>query len=110
MKRKIIGILVCMLLITTIALPNISSKDLNDTQLTSEKFEKKEIAYIEGDYLIDTYWRQGGLYNFYCPDNTSSGGKTILGCWSVAIAQIINYKLPYYSLQSEGTVTMSRVW
>jgi len=104
MFKKLVGIVVCMLMFSTIAIPNISSIKINVEELKSETNIKKESAYIPGDYLLDTVWRQGGLYNFYCPDNTSSGQKTILGCWSVAIAQIIKNKLPYYSLQSEGNV------
>jgi hypothetical protein len=108
MKGKIIGILVCMLMISTVVIPNISSLRINDEKLNYEPMENKEFTYLPDDYLINTEWEQQGTipydYNFYCPNNTNTGNKERLGCWSVAIAQIINYKLQYYSLQSVGNV------
>ncbi len=108
MRTKILGIFIMMLFIATSVIPNISSIKINNEKLNTEFEKNKQFNYNPVDYLINTEWEQRGDipydYNFYCPNNTDTGNKERLGCWSVAIAQIINYKLQYYSLQSVGNV------
>ena len=56
-------------------------------------------------YLINTEWGQWGPYNSKCPMNNEPGRppyRERLGCWSVAIGQIINHHPNYYFLQSQG--------
>ncbi len=40
---------------------------------------------------IETNWDQDPPYNNYCPIDLSSGSRSIAGCPSVAMAQILNY-------------------
>jgi hypothetical protein len=64
------------------------------------------LEYIPGTYLCATQWGQHGYYKQLCPkyiDFTEDEPKILtcrLGCWSVALAQIIRY----YELQSSGNV------
>jgi len=63
------------------------------------------LEYVPGTYLLTTTWGQHGGYKSLCPyyydpleDPTQ--GQCRLGCWSVALAQIIRY----YEMQSSGIV------
>jgi len=99
MNKKIVIIFVCIFL-TTGALPNICSQTI-----FNESENDKSSNYIPGTYLINSEWGQHGHYKRLCPRiNSSTNLRCRLGCWSVAIAQIINYHSEYYDLQSEGYV------
>ena len=100
MKKKIIvEIMICLLVLTTgfsvIGLGN----DVN------KKYIDWELSYTPGTYLITTEWGQWGPYNAKCPMNYEPGRAPFqerLGCWSVAIGQIINHHSDYYNLQTQG--------
>ncbi len=99
MKKKIAIIFACMLLITS-SLPIISSQTID-----KKSFNDKPCIYTPGTYLINTEWGQHGHYKRLCPwTNSTQTSRCRLGCWSVAIAQIINYHSEYYNLQSRGYV------
>jgi len=120
MKKKVICILVCTFLIVVTVLPVVGSTCKNTYNRVSDEISVdnaestdsveyyKTVAdngcttYIPGDYLINTEWGQWDLYNSLCPENHSITGnpRCRLGCWSIAIGQIINY----HQLQSEGYV------
>ena len=98
--RKIIGIFICMLLIIPIQL--VISKETDQINIYVSPKNICSNGYVPGDYLLTTEWGQGDMYKKYCPRNHSKPGhpRCRLGCWSVAIGQIINY----HQLQSEGDV------
>ncbi|UCF12662.1 MAG: C10 family peptidase [Thermoplasmatales archaeon] len=99
MKKKLIGIFVCMLLIISV-LPTICSKIVYEDSI-NPKFSN----YTRGVYMIDTEWGQHGYYKSLCPWTCANHtSRCRLGCWSVAIGQIINYHSDHYSLQSHGYV------
>ena len=106
--KKIIGILVIMLLMITGAFPILNSKESYDISMNYESFE-----YILGDYLLTTEWEQWGPENNKCPINDCPDAPyptpytDRLGCWSVAIGQIINYHSSHHPnlLQSTGMVS-----
>ena len=99
MNKKIVIIFVCMFLVTS-ALPIISSQKVNE-----ESENIKSSDYLPGTYMIDTEWGQHMPYKRLCPyTNSSQKSRCRLGCWSVAIGQIINYHSEYYNLQSEGYI------
>jgi len=127
MNKKVIGILVCALMITT-AIPAMgihgSNSDLIENIYDDDTFCKDfkecyseggnsydEIAvnvenndYIPGTNIIETTWHQSGLYAMKTPlenpfgDPDNPDNHWRLGCWSTAIGQIINY----HQLQSRG--------
>jgi hypothetical protein len=100
MKKKCVIILVCTLFITG-TIPSIGSQIIND-----DTIDPKTSNYVRGVYMIDTEWGQHGHYKRLCPfTNESHTSRCRLGCWSVAIAQIINYHSDHYSLQSYGYVS-----
>ena len=75
------------------------------TTLREDTIPPEPLDSIPGTYLITTQWSQYGIYNDRCPyyfdpSEDPTVGNCRLGCWSVAIAQIIRY----YELQSSGTV------
>ena len=99
MKKKIVIIFVCTLMMTGV-FPSICSQAINENLNNPRSSD-----YTRGTYLIDTEWGQHGHYKRLCPwTNTSHTSRCRLGCWSVAIAQIINYHSEYYELQSHGDV------
>jgi hypothetical protein len=107
MKKIIVSVLFCILLLITSALPTIISKEPYENHLNYESFE-----YITGDYLLTTEWEQWGPENDKCPMNECATDpndwfRDRLGCWSVAIGQIINYHSSNHPelLQSTGTVS-----
>lgn len=107
MNKIIISVLFCILLLTTSALPTLISKELYENHLKVESFE-----YILDDYLLTTEWEQWGPENYKCPMNECATDpnewfRDRLGCWSVAIGQIINYHSSYHPelLQSTGMVS-----
>jgi hypothetical protein len=89
--KKILCLIVCMLLISAI-LPVIDS-----VQITSSD---KLIGGNRADFLVKTQWEQHGYYKAKCPRNNTTNRLCRLGCWSVAIGQIVNY----YKLQTHGFV------
>ena len=121
MKNKLIGIFVCTLLMISIAFSVACAKedslddknihgDIVDACINPDEHVFKQIntesyGYSIDSYLINTEWGQWGPYNSKCPMNNEPGRppyKERLGCWSVAIGQIINHHHNYYNLQSEG--------
>ena len=119
--NKKIGIYICFLLIFPMIFNNVLGKyySINNENIqnnildsyfnTNEKIiyqiKSKSNIYSTDSYLIDTEWGQWGPYNSKCPMNNQPGRSPFrerLGCWSVAIGQIINYHHEYYNLQSEG--------
>ena len=71
---------------------------------TQDVFSKKEdnslsISYNPGTWLLTTKWGQRHLYSIKTPTN-STGGHYRLGCWSVAIGQIMRF----HELQSYGFI------
>lgn len=87
-------------------LPTLGSKTIDDELNSYDSCE-----YIPDTYLIETTWGQRQLYKAMCPWNESDPDpdkwvRERLGCWSVAIGQIINYHSSYHPvlLQSVGVV------
>jgi hypothetical protein len=121
MNIKRIGIFVCFLFILSIIFTNVLGEynSINDDDIqnnivdscynTDEKtlnqIKSESNIYSMDSYLIDTEWGQWSPYNSKCPMNNQPGRPPFrerLGCWSVAIGQIINHHHEYYNLQSEG--------
>lgn len=96
---RLLIVFFCILMFTTVAFPNLFAQDNNDPINCGSCF------YTPGTYLIETLWGQRRHYNDLCPMNCQPGADCFqerLGCWSVAIGQIINHHNEYYNLQSEG--------
>lgn len=63
---------------------------------------KASRAYTVGDILLTTKWSQHGVYKSKTPIVIYDASIHVrLGCWTVAIAQIINY----HQLQSTGSTS-----
>jgi hypothetical protein len=106
MKRKLLGIFIMTLFMITGTLPTLFSKEVYDNSISYTSFD-----YIPGTYLIDTEWEQWGGCNNHCPMNECDPDDTKwyqerVGCWAVAIGQIINYHSSRHPdlLQSTGRV------
>ena len=103
MIRKIVYVLVSILLISTMLYPVGCSQD---KALETEMDDTLVPSYIPGTYLIQTQWGQHGEYKVLCPwyydheDEDPKWKHCRLGCWSIALAQIIRY----YQLQSQGLI------
>ena len=121
MKKKIIVIFAIMLLMISTAFSVACDKkdsykyqnvcrDIVDLQTKTSKSVFKQVnngsnEYSTYSYLIQTEWGQHGYYKSKCPWTKSRPPEQCrLGCWSVAIGQIINYHHNYYDLQSQGIV------
>ena len=108
MKKKIIGILVCILFLisisTSTATINKTSSDYQLIKTTSGLCDPPE--YIQGTYLLNTTWGQNGIYALKAPlkdpfgDPDDPDNHWRVGCWSTAFGQIINY----HQMQSQGQV------
>jgi hypothetical protein len=48
---------------------------------------------------IETKWHQGSPYNDFCPIDLASEKRSVAGCPSVAIAQILNYHETTHNIQ-----------
>jgi len=101
MDKKYLGILVAALLIAS-AVPAMGM-----FVTTRENFSQDEngenayaMGYTPGTWLLTTNWGQRQLYNTKCPIDPDTDDNYRLGCWSVAIGQIIRY----HELQSYGEV------
>ena len=103
MIRKIVCILVSVLIVSIVFSPAGCSQGKT---IEAELVDASESSYIPGTYLINTRWGQHGEYKKLCPLEINVSGANVtwnycrLGCWSVALAQIIRY----YQLQSYGYV------
>ncbi|GAH16579.1 unnamed protein product [marine sediment metagenome] len=95
MRKKIIGIFVCMMFIITAA----SAMGINITNDINDSFSKTS-NYIPDTYLLTTTWGQWQYYNTKCPIDPDTGNPHRLGCKSVAIGQIMRY----HELESHGLV------
>jgi len=100
MIRKMLIMLVCMVLIVT-AIPvmgmNISTRDgFSQGEKEENSFSA---SYIPGTWLLTTQWGQHDPYDVKTPTD-STGDHYRLGCWSVAIGQIMRF----HELQSHGLV------
>ena len=121
MKNKIVHILIVVLLFAstvfsiTVAKENYNNYQNNDHNIIDvlgdikkDDIRQKDTllnVYNTDSYLITTEWGQHGYYKLKCPWTlTHPPEQCRLGCWSVAIGQIINYHHNYYSLQSQGYV------
>lgn len=92
MKIKIVCILLCIVLVLT-ALPMVCSEQVIKNE--------KGLGNNLDTYLLNTKWGQHGGYKSKCPVNKSNNNISCrLGCWSVAIGQIVNF----HQLQSHGFV------
>lgn len=49
------------------------------------------VGYSPTQGWIKTLWNQNGPYNMFCPIDPVTGIRSIAGCPSVAMAQIVNY-------------------
>lgn len=99
-SMKLLIVFFCALMITTVTLPSLFAQDTKN-----ESINLGPCFYTPGTYLIETLWGQRRHYNDLCPMNCPPGADCFqerLGCWSVAIGQIINHHHDYYELQSEG--------
>lgn len=60
-----------------------------------EKYLKKEFDDFRGGTavapLVQTQWGQSVNYNAMCPYDSVGGGKSLVGCGAVALAQIMKY-------------------
>ena len=100
MKMKIVIIFFVSMLFLSGVFPALCSQLISEDAVNPEGS-----CYVRGTYMISTEWGQHGYYKVLCPwTNSSHTSRCRLGCWSVAIGQIINYHAMYYNLQSEGDV------
>ncbi len=101
MKTKIVCIVLMTLLILT-ALPamGITISNRGNFQKDENEDSSNKISYIPDTWLITTEWGQRQLYNTKCPIDPDTSDNYRLGCWSVAIGQIIRF----HELQSYGEV------
>ena len=98
--KKIIGIFVCILLIMA-ALPAMGIAITNEENFShDENDDLKTPNYTPDTILLTTLWGQWAPYNTKCPIDPDTGNPHRLGCWSVAIGQIIRF----HELQSHGLV------
>jgi len=100
MIRKMLIMLICMVLIVT-AIPvmgmNISTRDgFSQGEKENNSFSA---SYILGTWLLTTQWGQHDPYDVKTPTD-STGDHYRLGCWSVAIGQIMRF----HELQSHGLI------
>ena len=105
MNKKIAGILVITLLITS-ALPALGMNilNLNSIKLDENEDKPNSLSYTQGTWLLTTKWGQHDPYHEKTP--TGSGGTHYrLGCWSVAIGQIIRH----HELQSHGEIVLNKI-
>ena len=105
MKWKMVIVIIAMLIILCFT-PVLYSTEIDDNSMNYEYLE-----YVPGTYLIDTEWGQWGFYNDLdpmneCDPDPADWYQDRLGCWSVAIGQIINYHSSHHPdlLQSTGMV------
>ena len=95
--KRIIGIFICTLLIAS-AFPaigmNITNSEVKELDENVESF-----SYTPGTWLLTTRWGQRDPYYDKTPTDPD-GIHYRLGCWSVAIGQIIRF----HELQSHGYV------
>lgn len=121
MNEKYLGILVVTLLIVFAFSVTYGKEDdplddknihgdivhacINPDEHIFKQINTESYGYSIDSYLIDTEWGQHGYYKSKCPwTQTRPPEQCRLGCWSVAIGQIINYHHNYYNLQSQGFV------
>lgn len=121
MNIRIISVFVCSLFITSVIFSvafgkedSIAAKNIHydvvDSCINPDEYVFWHIISgfnecFTDSYLIDTEWGQHGYYKSKCPwTQTRPPEQCRLGCWSVAIGQIINYHHNYYNLQSQGFV------
>ncbi|MGC9308935.1 MAG: C10 family peptidase, partial [Thermoplasmatota archaeon] len=98
MRKKVGGILVCIMLVIT-ATPVIGMPIGMQEQYSSDEDDSLGMEYTPGEWLLTTLWGQREPYNSKTPQD-SAGDNYRLGCWSVAIGQIIRF----HELQSHGEV------
>jgi hypothetical protein len=105
MNKKIVSCFSILLLITTTTI-SYATTQTSDTNLNISDNQPTGSLYVytPGDYLIKTEWGQWGLYNDLCPDNDTrpSPKEERLGCWSVAIGQIMNFYQSETHSDSDG--------
>ncbi len=83
-----------------------SAGSSQDKSLEAEMLDTPVNSYIPSTYLLNTQWGQHGEYKVLCPEyydyeeENATWHLCRLGCWSVALAQIIRY----YQLESYGLV------
>lgn len=88
---------------------NISSRknlDLETKQTNESKWSEiltkkaKKSGKVKDDYLIKTHWDQNMPYNKFCPIDSDTGLRSLTGCPTTAMSQIINFHkvLPDYLL------------
>jgi hypothetical protein len=100
MIRKMLIMLICLVLIVT-AIPVMGLN--NSTRVSFSQVERDgnsfSASFIPGTWLLTTQWGQYDPYNVKTPTD-STGNHYRLGCWSVAIGQIMRF----HELQSHGLV------
>lgn len=89
--KKIICFIICIFFILAI-IPIGESEQITNSD--------KTIGENRADFLVKTKWGQHRGYKSKCPKNLTANNTCRLGCWSVAIGQIVNY----YKLQTQGFV------
>ncbi|PNX50977.1 MAG: hypothetical protein BV456_04875 [Thermoplasmata archaeon M8B2D] len=119
MNKKIISVCICLIFIISIAfsiavgkqysiVKKISDDKIIDNLINPNEYRRINCNLIQSStdtYLINTVWGQWWPYNAKCPMNNEPGRPPFqerLGCWSVAIGQIINHHHEYYDLQTQG--------
>ena len=119
MNKRIFCIFVCFIFIISSVFSAVSGRqdsiveknihvDIIDSCINSNDYGYRQInsrskECSKDSYLINTEWGQWGPYNSKCPMNNEPGRPPFrerLGCWSVAIGQIINHHHSYYNLQT----------
>ena len=98
--KKIIVLFVCMLLIV-IAIPALGINIYSSERYMFYENEEEinSLFYEPGTWLLTTRWGQHEYYHDKTPTD-SHGDHFRLGCWSVAIGQIMRF----HELQSHGLV------
>lgn len=98
--KKRNGVIIALILLTT----SLSARGMipNDQEYTVKNVDddvSNTLAYIPGTWLLTTTWGQHEYYHNKTPTD-SSGDHFRLGCWTVAVGQIMNY----HQRQSHGFV------
>jgi hypothetical protein len=98
--KRVIGIFICTLLIAS-AFPAIGMNFTNsEVTKSDENIENIDsLSYTPGTWLLSTLWGEHEYYNDKTPLNPD-GNHYRLGCWSVAVGQIMRF----HELQSHGLV------
>ena len=98
-KKMLIILISIVLIVTAMPIPGMNIFTQDDFFQINNEDNQFFTSYIPGTWLLSTQWGQHDPYDGKTPTN-STGDHYRLGCWSVAIGQIMRF----HELQSHGLV------